>query len=383
MDKKDFKFLFVFFLIAMILAIGYLNLGIIFPLSGDSQYYEPLALSILRGKGFTIENKAVSQVTPGYPFFLALVYSIFGHNHSAVIIIQFLILALISSTVYCIGKKFLNLPQNLVFLASLTVLIWPYFILYSTLILTEILFTFFLLLSVYLFLIFQKNFSLKSGFLTGFCFALAALIRPVILLLPFWLIFVLFLTTRSNQGKSHLLKMVLVLVVFLISLTPWIIRNYIQFHQFIPLASGLIPILERAYISLDYTQGSQALLLGEANWKTVILARLKNIFLFWNPGAQGDRTELFIKKYPWLNLLFLIYKITFLTILALAFLSLKFAKKKEILLLWATIFYFWAFHTILYPYPRYTLPIIPLVILLAFYTINYFLSQYKLKHSSQ
>ena len=31
--------------------------------------------------------------------------------------------------------------------------------------------------------------------------------------------------------------------------------------------------------------------------------------------------------------------------------------------------YFWLLHTLLYPYPRYTLPLIPIVILLAFYSI--------------
>jgi hypothetical protein len=57
-------------------------------------------------------------------------------------------------------------------------------------------------------------------------------------------------------------------------------------------------------------------------------------------------------------------------ILGLAILSLKWSlKRKEVLLLWSVIFYFWAFHTIFYPYPRYTLPVMPLVILLAGYVI--------------
>jgi len=383
MNKKDW--ILIIFIFIITLTLGSLCLKFIpsFPIISDAKVYDDIALNLIEKRGFTLEGKPVAEA-PGYPFFLAFVYFLFGYNYQIVRIIQFLLLAGMGVIAYFITRKFLNFSRILAFLTSLTIIIWPYFVLYSILILTEILFIFFLLVSVYLFLEFSTTPSFKNAFLTGFFFGLANLFRPVILLLPFWMVFFLLIFGKKWGENFSLSKIFLFLVIFLLILTPWTIRNYFQFHKFIPISSGLSSAISKAYIHLDYTLGSPALEPGKANFKILITARFKNIYLFWNPGAEGERAQTLIKIYPWVKYLILIYKILFFTLITLVFFSLRFfIKRREIFLLWITILYFWIFHIILFPYPRYTLPIIPLVILLAFYTINYLSSQYKPKYISR
>lgn len=383
MEQKNLKAITLIFVITLIIGLGYLKFGIIFPVSGDTKtYYDPIALNIVRGQGFTLKGVPTAEVTPGYPLFLALIYYIFGHNYTAVRIIQFLILALIGIIVFSIARNYLELSFNFAFLTSLMVVLWPYLILYSTLILTEILFIFFFLLSVLFFLKFQEKPSMNKAIILGMLFGVSALTRQVALFLPLWIIFFLLLFIKFRANKSYFLKMALVLSLFFLILVPWTVRNYIRFNKLIPLTSVIGPVLEKSYVTLNYTENSIALKPGEANLETIIVSRLKNIYLFWNPGAGGTRTQTLIERYPWANYLVLSYKIVFLTILTLAFFSLRFIKKKKIFLLWCPIFYFWTLHTILFPYPRYTLPIMPLVILLFFYSINYLSSKYKLKNIS-
>ncbi|MDO8264937.1 MAG: hypothetical protein Q7T34_01040 [Candidatus Parcubacteria bacterium] len=138
-------------------------------------------------------------------------------------------------------------------------------------------------------------------------------------------------------------------------------------------------MLSRAFVTLDYTEGSTALEPGEATAKILLISKIKNIYLFWNPGAGGENARELVQKYPLLEILFSAYKIVFFAIVFLAFLSLRYFKQKEVFLLWTIIFYFWALHIFLYPYPRYTLPIMPFIIVLALFTLNNFLSKYSQK----
>lgn len=320
-----------------------------FPVVSDSQVYDTLALNLVQGEGFTLNNEQSGEA-PVYPFFLAGIYRLFGHNYQIVKFIQFLLLAGMGIIVYLITRKILNLSHALSFLSSLTLIFWPYFIFYPTLIVTETLFIFLLLLSVYLFLRFQKGPSLKNALVLGGMLGISALVRPMALFLPFWIAFFLL--------RTHFSKLLIVLMLFITILAPWAMRNYVYTHQFTPAYSH---VLGKSYVNEA----------GEANFKTVILARLKNIYLFWNPGATGSYTRELQKAFPILGILLNIYRVLFLITLALAFWSLRFIRRnKQIFLLWIVIFYFWAFHTLLWPYPRYTLPIIPLVIILAWFSIQ-------------
>lgn len=342
-------------LIFLAVVIGALTLLFIpkYPVISDSLDYDNAALTLLQEKKFLPSGGVLYP--PGYPFFLAIIYAIFGHNYNAVYIIQFLLLGGIGVVVYFLGKNRLKFSDGQAVIVSIVTILWPYFILYPMLLMSEILFIFLFLLFVYYFL--------DSRAISGLFLGLATLTRPVILLLPFWLIFFAFLFAKKISFKKPL-------VIFLIIISLWITFTYINSGRIIPVASNLPVVLEKAYKTLGYEEEFQNSAPAEINLQTIVVSKLKNIYLFWNPGAGGYQAEAVTEKYALVRYLFLLYKIVFFIILGLAFISLKFWKTKEIFFLWTIIFYFWSLHTILFPFPRYTLPIMPLVIILAIFTIK-------------
>ncbi|NQU82920.1 MAG: glycosyltransferase family 39 protein [Parcubacteria group bacterium] len=370
MLKKDIIALVSIFILVSLAGGIWLKFVPDFGVTQDALSYDNTAVNLSQGNGFT-EYGSSADGAPVYPFFLSGIYVVFGHNYTYVKIIQILILGLISLFVYFIAKNFLNLSFVLALSASIIVVLWPYFLLYSNLLLTEIVFSFMLILLVYLVLRFQKNPQYLNAAAIGGTLGIATLTRPSALFLPIWLCGGFVILFKKFRKKTQLLKLSFLILIFLATLIPWTIRNYVELNKLLPIRSGFHNVTQKAFVEIDYFSiETEKLKPGEATLGKIIVSRLQNIYLFWKPGAGGTQAKRLTQKYPSALYLILIYKIVFLLMLALSFLSLKFIKKKKILLLWLFIAYFWALHSVLFPYPRYTLPIIPLVILLCFFMLQ-------------
>jgi len=370
MVKIDRFFLLFIPLLTLVLGLSYLSSDMVFSSGGDFLSYEAVALNILNGNGFSYDgtNPMVGDA-PAYPLFLAGIYGVFGHNHNAVRVIQILLLAGIGVMVYLAARRHLGLSGKPSGLAGVLVVIWPYFILYTTLILTEIFYAFFLMLAVFCLLEFNKSFGKKSGIVSGIALALATLARPIALFLPLWSAL-----TGALLKRNFWKKQLLIVLVFCAVLAPWTIRNFIQFDSFVPVVDWLLPSIGAVFFE-KYAGESYFEPLAQDPAES-IKARLKNVVLFWNPGAQGTRAQELIENSPKIEYTFLVYKIFFFVILSLCFFSLTYIKKKEIFLLWSFIFYSWVVSALILPYPRYTLPIIPLVIMLAVFSANKILNHF-------
>ena len=105
-----------------------------------NQYHE-MAINILERGEFSIYGEKTMLREPGYPFFLAVIYKIFGMNIWVVKIIQFLLHFLIIVGVYFISTKLFNILVSV--LSSLAVLLYPIFNIFSGIFLSEMLATFF------------------------------------------------------------------------------------------------------------------------------------------------------------------------------------------------------------------------------------------------
>jgi hypothetical protein len=106
------------------------------------------------------------------------------------------------------------------------------------------------------------------------------------------------------------------------------------------------------------------------------VSKVKNVFLFWNPGAGGYQAQAYIDRYPFVRTLIWLYRFGFFVLLALAFTTLRRWKDEHVALTWIVIGYFWGVHTVLFPFPRYMLPIIPLVLILAASTVHAMLEKF-------
>ena len=380
---KNIKFFYITIILISII-IGIISISIMpaFPFSDEAKY-DKIATELINNQTYPIIKGML--ISPGYPFLLALIYKIFGHNYNIVYFIQFLILGFTGIFIFKIGKEFFNFSKIQALFLSLIIICWPYLILYSNLLRTEMLFTFFLTLGVWQLLNLTKNNNIKNNIILGVILTAGTLTRPILLLLPFWIIFFIFIyqliknKNLKNDDKQKLFtkkqirNVIIILTLFIVLLTPWIYFSSKKTGKLTPVASNIKNVYSKANKSFGYerkTYKNPDFKIGaKITPKKIIISKLKNVYRFWKSGAEGYQAEMLIKKIPVTKYLISLYRILFYIMLFTAFCSIYFIKKKEIFLLWLIITYFWGVHSVLFPYPRYTLPIIPLVLLLSIYTI--------------
>ena len=118
--------------------------------------------------------------------------------------------------------------------------------------LTETLFTTLLYLLIYLSLEFSKAPNYLKFITLGIVWALAVLCRPTIAIYPIFLFVYLILYKKLNLLRLFQLGTIMTLT-FIILMSPWWIRNFVEVGEFIPLtASSGNPMLQGTYI--DYIQ---------------------------------------------------------------------------------------------------------------------------------
>jgi hypothetical protein len=247
--------------------------------------------------------------------------------------------------------------------------LWPYFLLYSYLISAEVLYTFFFVAGVLTLLKALEQPRTLTFALAGVAFGCAALARPVILLLPVWLALGAFVLSRIGFDAGAWEKsrkfLAASFAAYALVLAPWILYTYVEFGQLIPVASNLANVWQKSNVTLEY--------LDDASQRTdegnLALAKLQNMYLFWDPGASGYQMEALTQHIPAARYAALAYRVGFFVIVLLAIGALA-TRNIFPLLLWAVIGYVWAVHIVLFPSPRYTLPIIPFVIAAAAYAAD-------------
>ena len=122
--------------------------------TSDAYSYDTIAANLLEGKGFVYDG-LYARRGPAYPLFLAVVYVVSGRSYVAVRFVQAIIGALTSIIIYLLGKRLFNKKTGLT--ASLISVLYYPFILQPAYLLTEVLFTFLLVLSMTFFSYYHIN----------------------------------------------------------------------------------------------------------------------------------------------------------------------------------------------------------------------------------
>ena len=190
----------------------------------DEQQFVRLASSLLRGDGFGWgPGDPTSLRPPLYPGVLAALWWATGDgNLQAARMMQILLAALTSLTVYLLGRRVFNRHVGLV--AAAVVWLYPSLVFFNMVMLTETLFT--LLLTVFLLLAVHlvNRPTVAAGLLCGLALGLAALTRSVLWPLPLLLCPVLLVITRG-PFRARMLATAAVLVGFVAPVGPWAVRN--------------------------------------------------------------------------------------------------------------------------------------------------------------
>ena len=232
-------------LLILLLAFAWrLALVIGFPHAAfDEIRYTAPAVNMLAGRGFSSDESEPilpsEHTVPVYPLFIAAVYSVFGQHNSAVRVAQSAI-----DLITCLLVAFVSFslaPPSLKRSAAMSALIiygclsW-FTVSWTRYILTETLATFLTMLAVAVSLMAFRAKRWRWP-VVGLICGVALLTRAdsVLLVLAFGL-FLSFQIVRRRSAKS-VMSLLLFCSTIPVVLAPWIVRNYIAFGKFQPLAS--------------------------------------------------------------------------------------------------------------------------------------------------
>ncbi len=197
-------------------------------IGGDAEGYWSLAHNIIDQHEYYGPDEASRSLRrpPGYPSWLALWYGIFGENGRFLAsFIQIILTAISAGILYQIITK--HFSKRAAWIGSLIFALEPNSAYYSTLLLSDSLFVFFIVYGFHELIV--KERVLYAGILLG----VAALIRPVAYYVPL-VIFIYAVISRIPFRKF-----VLYLLGFLLIITPWMVRNWIVVDSFDISSSGI------------------------------------------------------------------------------------------------------------------------------------------------
>lgn len=201
------------------------------PLAGDATEYRAYAVSLKDSGTFTgLEGRRASRM-PGYPAFLAAVYSAFGDSTRAVQWTQVVLGALTCLFVYLWAAALLRPPWALA--AGLAAACYYDLIAPSAWVLTESLYAF--LLAGSFAILYQEKLSVRRrAALGGLGLGLTFLTRPEVL--PFSILILGGAPLALKRFTRR--EAALALGVFLAVAAPWAARNALIFRRFIPVSTN-------------------------------------------------------------------------------------------------------------------------------------------------
>lgn len=235
---------------------------------GDTKAYHDTAVAVHRIGVFSMTaadpTDPQTYRTPGYPAFLAAIYSIFGEQWSAAVMVQIIISLLTIYISYLIVRKLWG--DRVALLTALIIALETATLTYTLKIMTETLFTFFVI-----FLIFAGIKAIENrrqfiwSLLCGISLAAATSVRPIsyFLLIPLALFFLIVSISRKWNWRAVVVNQLLILLPSILFICAWKQRNermsgssvYTSIEGFYALFwQGAAVIAERDGISIEEAQ---------------------------------------------------------------------------------------------------------------------------------
>jgi 4-amino-4-deoxy-L-arabinose transferase-like glycosyltransferase len=230
---RELYFISLFLSLAFVLRLLWI---IIVPtqLYADWKWYDDAAYQMSQTWTY-VENGLPTAYWPiGYPFFLAVIYRILGHSYFAVEFINILLSLAICLFGYLIAKRLVSTISSRITLGMLV--LFPSQIFFTNVLASEIVFTFLLLVFVYLLLRQELHSTWYFPLIVGILLGLLTLIRAAALLLP--VIVILFYFKSGDRFGLNVRNAILTLVFMLLTLFPWMMRNKRELGSFTVATSG-------------------------------------------------------------------------------------------------------------------------------------------------
>ena len=168
---------------------------------------------------------------PLYPLFTAGAYIVFGEKffwHRLLLAIMSSVTCLLA---YGIGRRLFSEKAGAI--AGVICAFYPYFIFYTVILMSETLLIFFMTLSGYFFIRLRNEPGVKYAILFGIALGLTFLTRSIVLgLIPFFFLYLFF-----YKPRKLFIPVVLSALFFILTISPWVIRNYKLHGEFVLLST--------------------------------------------------------------------------------------------------------------------------------------------------
>ncbi|MDD5216863.1 MAG: glycosyltransferase family 39 protein [Candidatus Omnitrophica bacterium] len=232
--------------IYIIYTLGFWVFGHMLDMPGDTEgFYAPVAESLAKGDGYTIDGKFATSYPPLYPLLLASIYIFTGEYGTTNIVYPYCTIFLQS---FSCGLLFLiaNLlfHKRIAFLASMMYAAYPFFVILSVTKYTWVampLFTALFFISLFIFIIACREHRMVAFALSGFSLGLSGLVWPAVLFL--WIpmsIFGVISVTKSGR-KNGGIKIILCFVLsYWIPVLLWSAIIYQNTGQVILLSNNQV-----------------------------------------------------------------------------------------------------------------------------------------------
>jgi 4-amino-4-deoxy-L-arabinose transferase-like glycosyltransferase len=248
-----------------------------------------IARNLANGEGFKV-GIYYAWMAPLYPFLLSLIFHFFGSYTLTSVLIILIMQSVFSSLIvipfYLIGRKLFNRRVGVI--AALLWVFYPSAIYYSIrFVWSSSLTALGISLIILLFLnLSEMPLSTINSTFCGLVVGLTALSDPVILIfIPFAALWLLW--RSKNNLKSAVIHILLLGVTSAVLLTPWIIRNYRIFNQFVPIKSTFGVNLWQGNFGPDINQPTAGIGFGDVVEK-VFTEKEVNYLLSLNEVERAD-----------------------------------------------------------------------------------------------
>ncbi len=196
----------------------------------DSLYYIKQGEKLYSSGSYISEKGFLTAFWPiGLPALIVLFKHFFTDGILAIKILNILISSGLILVLYNLFKEHLTKYQIIVFLSIIT--FYPNNLFAVNVVLTDLPFTFLLWLLILILYKKKKNYIVWSGILLG----MMCYLRATAILMP--IIVFLFFSITENLKKASV-KTAIVSLIMILTLSPWIMRNYHIFGKIIPVSTN-------------------------------------------------------------------------------------------------------------------------------------------------
>ncbi len=209
-------------------------------MASDGGWYLGRAISIATDEEYAEVGLLTAFWPIGYPGTLGLLFKAFGEHQ---------IVGQIANLFFAVGTFYLMLRLTRILfddeiaarVAVFLLAIYPNHIAYTPVLVSEMYFTFLILLGSYVYLRHTTDWrrSKRTLVLAGLIFGVAALTKPQALFFPGFLI-LLDLWSHSSKGLRHkvIMKGVVLYMAMMLLIVPWVVRNTLVFGELVLVSNN-------------------------------------------------------------------------------------------------------------------------------------------------